>query len=463
MSIEQFSSNESLRNVESIVTAHPEVAGFQSYEYFRNNESEQRKAFIAGERQHLELSYPELEAGSVATVAQPAEGALRLLMGSGNNSDKARSLYDAIEYRFSEMALVGLAAQLTDPSLKGDERAETLSWFKATNEALYGAPKPEVFAALANKNIFSHLGNSVEDETAEAIRQELSALVGKNVQTDYQPYRADDITVGRLSRLVRDRFDTVVDHIDESHTYDVADMVASLDTSLRKIGGDKLGWKVEIIQNSSALATSPHQKIVEVGEKRKALEGSELKAKTIHELGIHAMRSINALRAGWLSAAYGQEGYLPFEEAAATALEDAYKGKFVDHGVDYYLIAGLAYGIDEHEPRDFREVYEIMWRANALKASASGELSDESIEKAKSKAFTNCMRVFRGTTTTDKGVIYSKDLAYFDGQELAWSVLDKVQSTEDLELILMGKLDLTKEEHLKIAQQIAETNQNANL
>jgi len=168
---------------------------------------------------------------------------------------------------------------------------------------------------------------------------------------------------------------------------------------------------------------------------------------------VHAGRSINAHKAGWLSAAYGQDGYVDFEESFATALEDAYKGEFTDHGENYYLIAGLAYGLDNHEPRDFRETFEVMWRVNALKKRPAG-LDEAAIEKAKSAAFTSCVRLFRGTTTHQRGVIYLKDLAYFKGQESVWRVLQGVQSQEDFDYLFAGKLDNSRADHQSIAAQI---------
>jgi len=236
-------------------------------------------------------------------------------------------------------------------------------------------------------------------------------------------------------------------------------MVDIMDTALDTIGAKAVGWRADIVKNSSALAASAHQKLVEVGENREPLEGSELQGRVLHEVGIHALRSVNAEHAGWLSATYGQDDYLSFEEALATALEDAFHGEFIDHGVQYYLIAGLAYGFDNHAPRDFREVYDIMYRFNALKkvATEGVVLNDEVLADAKSKAFTNVLRMFRGTTTHDRGVIYLKDLAYFQGQELAWSVLDNVHTQEDFDLLLAGKLDLTRSDHLAIAQDIQAT------
>ncbi len=446
---------------EAYIRETPEIAGFQGYEHLRNNQAAQRKAFIAGEQPELSLTYPDLTFDNLGPLAQKAEHAA-LMLTVGDQTDKTRALYNTVEYRLSEMALIGLAISLQDPSLSQKERVETLQWFKWTNDALYGKPEPEVFSTLFNKRITSKLTESQPvDSHAAQLQAELEGLVGAVEESGYQLYRPSQQTVERLAGLVDERFDSLVDTINPDETYDVDGMVGALRTALNKVGAYRFGWKAKIAKNSSALAVSAHQKIVEVGENRPELKGKELSTRIMHEIGIHALRSINAEQSGWLSAAYGQDGYLPFEEALATALEDAYNGKFVDHGVDYYLIAGLAYGLDGHETRDFREVYEIMWRTHALDGlqEDGANFDEKALDEAKSKAFTQCLRMFRGTSTKDKGVIYSKDLAYFVGQELAWSVLDNVQTQEDFELLLTGKLDLTKDDHLKVAHKILEANQ----
>jgi len=60
-----------------------------------------------------------------------------------------------------------------------------------------------------------------------------------------------------------------------------------------------------------------------------------------------------------LSAQCGLAGYLNFEEALGTTLEDALQSVFNNFGVNYQIIAGLAYGLDNHGPRDLREVFEV--------------------------------------------------------------------------------------------------------
>ncbi len=449
-----ISPEKKVQNIESVVAATPEVAGFQAYEYFRSDIVGQKEDFLSGAVDSLAPNYARLDARAFLPVAAETEHALASMLG-GEESMKSEALYQAVQYRLGEMFMAKLAADLTSGSLASEERAETLRWFRQTNEALYGVPDSYVFSALARKHLpLDKPANGQDSDDAAVLRDELRGLLGQIRPTDYEPYVANNETVARIHDLVAERFEPIVGHIDPDATYDVPGMVDALQIALQKMGGDELGWKVAIAPDSTALAVSAHQKMVEVGEKRKSIKGSTLKGKVIHEEGIHALRSINAQKAGWLSAAYGQDGYLNFEESLATALEDAYEGKFADHGVDYYLIAGLAYGLDNHAPRDFREVYEIMWRAEILKTSGGSELSEEAVQKAKSKSFNGCVRLFRGTTTKDKGVVYLKDLAYFDGQERVWSVLDGMHTQEDFDLLLTGKLDLTRDDHLEIAKEI---------
>ena len=450
-----LSPEQRISEVERLVVKTPEIAGIQNYEYLRSNVNSQKQAFIEDGNIVLQPSYPVLGAEHIIDLAGVTEQALKTLMPTRN--EKADALFSAVEYRFTEMFLLRVAGEMNDGSLTDKERQEAEDWFKLTSEALYGKPDKEVFAGLARYNLTVCLEKPLTDEQPKALelQAELKDLFGQVPETSYIPFRPEQTTVDRINELITERLGFMVDHVDEEKLYEVQDMVEAINVALGKIGGVDIGWISRVVKDSAALSVLAHKRLVEVGENRDPAEGSELRGKILHEVGVHALRSINAKNAGWLSAAYGQEGYLDFEEAFATALEDAYQGKFEDHGIDYYLIAGLTYGQDNHAPRAMREVYEIMWRKGALQATTEGaDLTDAAISKAQSEAFTACVRMFRGTSTTSPGVIYLKDLAYFNGQERAWSVLANVHSQQDLDPLFAGKLDLTIPYHQHIAKQI---------
>ncbi len=72
------------------------------------------------------------------------------------------------------------------------------------------------------------------------------------------------------------------------------------------------------------------------------------------------------------------------------------------------------------------------------------------------KRLLNTLR--RGTTGKQKGVILLKDLAYFQGQESVWKSFEDVHTEADLDLLLAGKLDITKLDHKRIAEMILQKN-----
>jgi hypothetical protein len=459
MSSETYLSPEQkLSHVEVIVQENPEVAGLQAYEYFRSTASDQKPAFISGELVNLDLTYPDLTVETITRVKDPMLDALKTLM-PGETNRKSESLYTAVEYRYSELFMMDMARRMDDTTLDPEERAEAQQWFVRASESLYGKPDKSVFSGLAAHAIAEKtLGNDSDSVETSQIRDELSGLIGEIDESNFAPFVPSPELVTRIGNLVHERFDSLVEHIDPDQEYDVYGMVQALDTALEKLDGKKLGWRVAKVPNSSVLAVSAHQKLVEVGENRPTIKGSVLRGKTLHELGVHAGRSINAEKASWLSAEYGQEGYLDFEESFATALEDAYHGKSEEHGEDYQLVAGLGYGLDNHSPRDFRETFEVMWRTKALDKVKDGQISEKDLDKAKSSAFTSCLRLFRGTTGQQKGVIYLKDMAYSNGQESVWTVLKDVNTQQDLDLLFAGKLDNSKEEHQEIARDIVSSN-----
>lgn len=457
MSERYLNPEQKINTVEVIVHEHPEVVGLQVYEYFRNSANEQKQDFISGKILDLDLSYPDLTLEKIKEIKTPMLQSLVTLM-SGEKNLKNEALYNAIEYRYGELFLMDMSRVMNSDSVTNEEHEEAQQLFVQANEALYGKPIIEIFNALASKTIVERTFIDLSDsDEVRGLKHELHSLIGHVDKTDFESFRPSDQLVARIGELVHERFDELVSHIAPEEEYGVTEMTEAIKISLEKMGGKELGWKVEIIPNSSALAVSAHQKIVEVGENRPKIKGDVLEGKILHELGVHTGRSIRAEKAGWLSAAYGQEGYLDFEEALATALEDSYHGKFDDHGKNYQLIAGLTYGYDNHSPRNFRETFEVMWRVNAIGKIKEGIITEKEMTNAKSNAYTSCMRLFRGTTGLQKGVVYLKDLAYFNGQESVWNVLKGVKTQEDFDLLFVGKLNNSKPDHQVIARNIVAT------
>ena len=450
---EYLNPENKISNVERVVQQHPETAGLQAYEYFRNTLSKQGDAYIAGDVDELDFKYPYLNLEAIEKIKEPMLESLIVLM-PGEQNLKSKSLYSAIEYRYSELFMLDMARVMNDESMPESDRKDAEEQFKISSEALYGKPELEVFSFIASKTIKNDQIISESDSpTIKKLKNELRNLLGEIDESEYVPVSPSSETIELVHGLVIDKFEPVLSHIEIGNFYGVEGMVQAIDTALDKLGGKDLGWTAVKTPDSNSLAVSAHQKQLQVGENRKEISGKELKHKVIHELGVHGLRSMNAERAAWLSAAYGQEGYLNFEESLGTALEDAYLSKYSSRGETYYLVAGLAYGLDHHEPRNFEETYEIMWRHNLL-AKEINDPSEIDITRAKTVAFNSCLRLFRGTTGKQKGVLLLKDLAYFNGQESVWKTLEDIKSKEDFDLLFSGKLDNSKSDQQLIAKLI---------
>lgn len=458
---------ERLETVESRVKAEPEIAGFQSYESFANNNAKLKKAFIDTDEGNLDLHYTRLvepKLDELVHLAHQTEATLVTLLGS-ERDEKTDALYDAIEYRNSEMFMVHMSARMNDKTLSPEERAEAAEWFKLANENLYGTPKPEVFAAIVRTRLRPSLtADFSNDDESRELQSFIAGRTGEIIDIGYEFTEARAEKKALFDNLVHQKFDELLDHIvpryetDEEGNqvevlYTAEEIVEVIRTMLDRMGATELGWRCELVPDKELMAVSAHKKLIEVGANRAPAGAAELRAKVVHEAGTHALRSVIAEKAGWLSAAYGQQGYLDFEEALANAIGAVYWGSESGAAPDYrYIAYGFAYGLDSHEPRDMRDTYELMWRTIALdRRTPDGKLNTMD---AKMTAFLQCHRIFRGTPTDIPGLTYNKDLAYVTGRELVEAVIDLIETMEDLELLLCGKLDLTQPDHLEIAEKI---------
>ena len=183
-------------------------------------------------------------------------------------------------------------------------------------------------------------------------------------------------------------------------------------------------------------------------------------SKIFHEYVVHGGRAIEGsktelpvLGSGLFTDAQPGEAsdYLTFEEGLATACELAVQSS--EHEwefsmLDKYLAISLAY-----EGRDFRQVYETLWRARALMGmKEDGDIDQAAILQAQKSAYAATLRVFRGTPTamprrTEDGELrvltFNKDLAYLKGKML---IIDFAKQYKDnpamLQLAFKAKSDL---------------------
>ena len=76
-----------------------------------------------------------------------------IVLMPGEQNLKSKSLYSAIEYRYSELFMLDMARVMNDESMPESDRKDAEEQFKISSEALYGKPELEVFSFIASKTI----------------------------------------------------------------------------------------------------------------------------------------------------------------------------------------------------------------------------------------------------------------------------------------------------------------------
>lgn len=180
-------------------------------------------------------------------------------------------------------------------------------------------------------------------------------------------------------------------------------LAAALDFALKDSGLAAQGWRVAVVPESHRHASTNHRtKTIRFGELYQPRSSRGLRRIVVHEVYGHAMR--------------GFQGSIRESEGMAVVLEQLADNRFILRRAYRYLAAALAWGYGDHPGRNFREVYEIMWRVIMIRTGYTKE-------KSMQYAFDECMRVFRGGQPAIAGAAFLKDSLYLVGNLEIWELL----------------------------------------
>jgi hypothetical protein len=124
-------------------------------------------------------------------------------------------------------------------------------------------------------------------------------------------------------------------------------------------------------------------------------------------------------------------------------------GEFVEAGADHYITVGAKY----FDHKDFRDIFELKWRLEALYSLEDGkELTEKAIEKARTAGYGNTLRILRGTDELP----WLKDLSYYNGSVDMWRHLEKIRGDDvKLMFVLMGKSNPANPAHERVLYETA--------
>lgn len=434
----------------------------QVYEQLAGNgdyRDQQQLQFLAGKIVNPVLDTPDLNQVDIDSYLSELWQLYASVEAYTDESSLEReAYYGIIAQKLAQVYYLHQARNLLD---MGDlpESNRAGQYLVQQAEELYGLPEPAIF-----NNMLNNLRNKVvnyqgTDENALTIKQELLSLLPDILpSTDSQNINYNEL-IDHYRPLVEVYFNGLLAVVpDDKEKFEPEDMVRVFRAGIRyyeSIGLVEPGiWDSEINPDSNSIATSQERCRIEVGAKRKSMSNMEMKESLLHEDGTHLLRRLLGDKANFAAMGTGLVGYEDAEEGICVVIEQIYEGKPREAGVQYYTLLGLASGLDGKK-RDFRQTYEIAWRREAMLKLAENnqELTEKILSRAKKQAYIQCVRIFRGTPCNLPGVVFPKDIFYFDGNEKIWHYLDKIKG-DDMAFVklFLGKYNPTDPDHQKLLE-----------
>jgi hypothetical protein len=334
-----------------------------AYSYFRiTNKAEQKRRFLDDDTYNPEFEYHD-------------HFDIDIVQGH-----ISRAVHDASKQSL-ELVLASINLQKEKPSKAAKET------FRSLNKSLYGAPNHDYVQAILGR-----IESRVTPESAE-----LWDYVLKHVE--YHGQTAQNIIPDH------ETFNTYRNYFRKYNTLPLekSDLTAGLERALKQTGLSDKGWTVHLLDDAIHARVDHLRKRVVIGEHYHPRTSKAAQRIIVHEVYGHALR--------------GLQESMAESEGVAILFEQLIGKRFKFRRAYRYLAATLGWG-EAGGPRTFREVYEIIWRLMVI-ASRYTE------ENAKSHAFDECVRVFRGGRPDIAGAVFLKDIIYFDGNVAVWQKLEK--------------------------------------
>lgn len=436
----------------------PEM-GFQSYEMLGSpseNRKQQETAFLAGDVRNPQLDYPLIDEKKLHDGIRKLEGILQRTH-TIRDPEFSGAVWDSASYRMAEMYWLLEAKRMNDLSNAPDSEAfrNSAARYQELNEQLYGTPDPKIVANTFGE-VLAQANEKELHPSAQRIKSDLeNGFIETIAGEDITIRGIADVASGRLPELGAQQLATLKEVLQEDFAdarqlveeywegiveprgsnsdgelgFDIYDM-QELFIKLRDLRDPDNTAKILIVidPTSSQLSWDTPTMSVKIGAKRKPItDKNDMLGKLIHEYGVHGGRAVKGLSTKlpvlgtglFTDADEGERSdYLTFEEGWGSMCEIAINDapeQWKPMHVSRYIASAQAYN-----NADFRESFEINWRARVLMAVKPGqEVTDAMVLKEKKQAYLSTVRLLRGTPTqlsTGTALTFNKDLSYLHGK-----------------------------------------------
>lgn len=377
---------------------------------------EEQSLFLDNDVENPRFAY------TTALDLEPKAAALKAFTEEVGSSDSHAVVIDLYERKLKKQLL---RCQLIQASQAGDDQ-----WFYEVSSKLYGKPQKKYFAYVAERvRQLCDDRAGQEPQSAQRLRKVLSKIVPDH-----------EITVDILPPEVTGKALTSISEVEQifQETLDRLEIT---------------GWRLEVDSTNTRtrFSVNPFRQIVYIpGQEKlfaraKQVTDVHIKGLAEHEVGVHARRAFEAQKTRLNLLQIGLDSYLVGEEGLAGYVQQQIEGASEFYGFDRYFASCLAVGMDGTK-RDFRAVFGLMVDYYTLKFAGESAYTGQPIEAA----WEVCIRIFRGTTGTGVGTIYTKDIVYMEGNIAMWEFM--TDHPDRFEMLFIGKFNPFITRHIKSLQ-----------
>jgi hypothetical protein len=410
--------------------------------------AEQRKKFESGEIENPTLDYPNLDIEQVeieeSQLLQLKEAILAGEAIRPEDSVVAQAYRWRINERIAELRMLKATAS-------GD-----MHRFKRYAEFVYGKPSPEIFKYTVEE-VKKAAVKTIDSDIPEikARTEQLIASLEIDDQSVTKFEKPDKETVGVVHEIMQKEYEALgLENFDADKTFTDEETVQIFEQALESLGAES--WQVVITPDRTKINVSQEEQLIEIPKGRE-IDFLKLQKLVMHEVVMHVGRRKHGENSRLSLLGRGLDRYIQGEEGVTKVAEHGIEGTFKTFGApELHLAIGLAIGTDG-QPRNFKEVYQILENVFFLKAIRLKRDSESAKKEAKTKAWDHCVRVFRGTDCKTKGVAYPKDIVYREGAIAIWNLVNK--DTNEVYKFSIGKYDQANERHLWILSQLGITDE----
>ncbi len=422
------------------------LGAFQAYEYLDGDKTErktQRTLFESGEIEQPILDYPLIDPNKLNAWEEGLLSLKRDIMEQEQNETVQMAYRRKINEKIAEVRMLRA-------TLRGDLRR-----FRRYCEFIYGRPSRDVFSyTIRQLRIDATSAESSEgDSISSAARDLLEVLPDVTAVDSHIEFPDSDIIDSTRSVLMPATDLLIGAESLPNAQFASTEIQLTFQNVLNSLQAE--GWSVIIVESSKTGISVDHEtKQVKIPSVR-SLSAVKLRSLIAHELGTHVQRRLNGERSKLMLLGLGLDRYERGEEGIATLKEQVIDPSVKDFsGLEGHLAISLAYGLDG-TPRNFREVYDILKKHFYLKELRSGKNPEKAEKSAQTSAWSRCVRTFRGTNCSERGVCFTKDLIYREGNIGVWDVVRS--NPDEMMRFQVGKYDPSNPDHIYILGQLGIT------